>query len=55
MSAPQSIHDVLRGPHVNHLIRDDEPAIVIAEPLRFLPVVRIGDRYQVFDRETHHG
>lgn len=50
MSAPQDIQAVLAGPHVRTLVHDGSIAIVVAEPLRFIPIVRIGDRDVAMDR-----
>ena len=41
MNAPQNIQDVLRGPHVLTLVRDADTAVVVAEPLRFIPLQQI--------------
>lgn len=42
MNAPQSIHDVLREPHVKRTIRRGIVIVQEVEPLRVIPLSSIG-------------
>lgn len=40
MSAPQTIAEIMAGPHIRTLIRDGATRIVMVEPLRVVPFVQ---------------